>query len=257
MATSADRLARHPVITRREKSTLRRHREAATAAPAAQPSVYGYCRVSTVQQAQEGESLDVQQRMLTGYCQMHGLIIDRTFIERGVSASRPLAQRPAGAALLAALKPGDVIVCAKLDRVFRSALDALGMLQQFQRDNIALHLLDLGGDVSTNHGNALAKITFTIAAAFAEAERARTKERICEIKLDQKRRGRFLGGSPPFGWRVGESGELVPLAEQQRAIDRMKELRAKGLSLRAIAAALQAEGTKLSHMCVQKSLRGM
>ena len=58
---------------------------AAPASPAPPGRCYGYCRVSTVAQADEGESLDVQQRQLAGYAQMNGLTIDRVFVERGVS----------------------------------------------------------------------------------------------------------------------------------------------------------------------------
>jgi hypothetical protein len=46
---------------------------------------------------------------------MHGLAIDRMFVERGVSGSKPLADRPEGAALLAILQPGDIVITAKLD----------------------------------------------------------------------------------------------------------------------------------------------
>jgi hypothetical protein len=95
-------------------------------------AVYGYARVSTSRQAEEGESLDVQQRTLAGYAFMHGLTVDRMFVERGVSGSVPLADRPLGTALLAALKPGDVLITPKLDRMFRSALDALGVLAKLK-----------------------------------------------------------------------------------------------------------------------------
>jgi hypothetical protein len=40
------------------------------APPGTEPACYGYARVSTVHQADEGESLDVQQRQLAGYAQM-------------------------------------------------------------------------------------------------------------------------------------------------------------------------------------------
>src|SRR3954470_15936337 len=103
-------------------------------------AIYGYCRVSTVRQAEEGESLDVQRRTIAGYALMHGLTVDRTFVERGVSGSKPLADRPEGAALLAAIQPGDVIITAKLDRMFRSALDALGVLADLKKRGVALHM---------------------------------------------------------------------------------------------------------------------
>jgi DNA invertase Pin-like site-specific DNA recombinase len=47
------------------------------------------------------------------------------FVERGFSGCKPLADRPKGAALLAALRNGDIVITPKLDRMFRSATDAL------------------------------------------------------------------------------------------------------------------------------------
>ena len=76
-------------------------------------TVYGYTRVSTERQADEGESLDVQRRQIGGYAMMKGLEIGRVFVERGVSGSTYLSERPQGAALLAALEPGDVVVTAR------------------------------------------------------------------------------------------------------------------------------------------------
>ncbi len=81
-------------------------------------TVYSYSRVSTARQASEGESLDVQQRTIAGYAMMHGLSDVQAFVERGVSGSVPLTDRPQGKALLATLKSGDVVITAKLDRMF-------------------------------------------------------------------------------------------------------------------------------------------
>ena len=188
--------------------------------------VYGYCRVSTDRQANEGESLGVQERQLQGYATMQGMKLDRIFVERGVSGSIPLADRPEGAALLAGLQPGDVIVSPKLDRVFRSALDALQQTEALRARGVSLHLLDLGGDIA---GNGLSRLFMTIAAAFAELERDRIRERITQVKRDQKARGRFLGGTrPPFGFRAGSGGELVPDDAEQAAIASAKRMRGRG-----------------------------
>ena len=114
---------------------------------------------------------------------------------------------------------------AKLDRLFRSALDALKVVENLKARGVKLHLLDLGGDIA---GNGLSKLFLTIAAAFAEAERDRIRERIGQVKADQKARGRYLGGKVPFGFRRGESGELVPHEAEQEAIREMVALRAQG-----------------------------
>lgn len=215
-------------------------------------SVYGYCRVSTDRQANEGESLGVQERQLQGYATMQGMKLDRVFVERGVSRSIPLADRPEGAAMLDALQSGDVVVSPKLDRVFRSALDALQQTEAFGSRGVSLHLLDLGGDIA---GNGMWRLFMTVAAAFAELERDRIRERITQVKRDQKSRGRFLGDMrAPFGLRASASGELVPDEAEQAAIVRAKRLRACGKSLRYIARKLAVDGHRLNPESVRRFL---
>jgi putative DNA-invertase from lambdoid prophage Rac len=86
------------------------------------------------------------------------------------------------------------------------------------------------------------KLVFTILSAVAEAERDRIRERIRDVKADQRKRQRYLGGIVPFGWQLGEDGALRENPDQQRAIQRIRELRRNGLSLRAISAAIAVEG---------------
>ena len=207
-------------------------------------SVYGRARVSTSRQAEEGESLDVQQRTVAGYALMLGLTVDRMFIERGVSGSVPLSDRAEGTAPLAALKAGDVLITAKLDRMFRSALDALDVLAKLKVRGVSLHMVDLGGDVT---GNGISKLVFTILSAVAEAERDRIRERVTQVKRDQRQRNRYLGGIVPFGFRVGDDGSLVPDAAEQALIAHARALRADGATLRAIQAVLETQhGRRLS-----------
>lgn len=215
-------------------------------------SVYGYCRVSTDRQANEVESLCVQERQLQCYATMRGMKLDRVFVERGVSGSIPLADRPEGAAMLSILQPGDVIVSPKLDRVFRSALDALQQTEALRSRGVSLHLLDLGGDIA---GNGMSRLFMTIAAAFAELERDRIRERIAQVKRDQKARNRFLGGTrAPFGYHTGQSGELVVDEAEQAVIARAKQMRSKGRSLRQIAARLAIDGYRLNPESVRRLL---
>jgi putative DNA-invertase from lambdoid prophage Rac len=54
-------------------------------------------------------------------------------------------------------------------------------------------------------GNGISKLVFTILSAVAEAER----DRIRDVKSDQRKRKRYLGGVVPFGWKVGADCTLV------------------------------------------------
>jgi putative DNA-invertase from lambdoid prophage Rac len=215
-------------------------------------AVYGYCRVSTLKQANEGESLDVQRRQIEGYAHMHALTLAEVAVEEGVSGSVPVEERPVGGQLFAKIQRGDIIISAKLDRLFRSALDALKVVESLKTRGVKLHLLDLGGDIA---GNGLSKLFLTIAAAFAEAERDRIRERIGQSKADQKARGRYLGGIVPFGFRRGDNGDLVAHEAEQEAIREMIALRTQRKPLRAIATAMAEKGHRVSHQGVADIVR--
>ena len=189
--------------------------------------VFGYSRVSTSEQADEGVSLAAQQQQLNGYAMMKGWTVAEHFVERGVSGSIPLAERPEGRRLLATAGKGDVIVTAKLDRAFRSAADALAVLEEFKDQGIALHMIDLGGDVC---GNGISKMVFTILAAVAEGERDRLRERIRDAKRHMASQGIFSGGKRPFGFDIvldGEVRRFVPNAAETAVIERMRAMRSR------------------------------
>jgi DNA invertase Pin-like site-specific DNA recombinase len=195
--------------------------------------VFGYCRVSTAEQASNGESLDTQKQQITGYAMIKGWTVSGFFIETGVSGSVPLADRPEGKRLIAAVAKGDAIISPKLDRMFRSASDALATLEELKGEGIALHLIDLGGDVT---GNGIGKLTFTILAAVAENERDRIRERIRDVKRHLASQGVYGGGKRPFGFDEID-GRLVPNATEQDTIKRMIKMRTAGKSYRAICSA--------------------
>ena len=63
-------------------------------------AVYGYVRVSTDMQAEDGQSLAVQQRQLEGWAMQHGRAFDVMHVEAGVSGAIPFHERPEGAGLV-------------------------------------------------------------------------------------------------------------------------------------------------------------
>ena len=73
----------------------------------------------------------------------------------------------------------------------------------------------------------------------------------------KRKAGGHIGGHAPFGFRVEGSGKnaaLVPIAEQQAAIETMKSL-AGSMSLRAIADEVRKRhGVAISHVAVKKVL---
>ena len=106
-----------------------------------------YVRVPNGDRSRSGVSEEAQVELAEAYLRSRKLRGSHVFREEGVSASTPLASRPAGARLLELVEAGVVkhIVAMNLDRLFRSAEDALRMTHKWARQGVTLHLLDSDG----------------------------------------------------------------------------------------------------------------
>jgi putative DNA-invertase from lambdoid prophage Rac len=210
--------------------------------------VFGYCRVSTTEQADGGVSLDAQRQQITGYAMMKSWQVSEFFVERAVSGSVPLAERPEGQRLLAAVAKGDVIITAKLDRAFRSAADALVTLEEFKSQEVGLHMIDLGGDVC---GNGISKLVFTILSAVAENERDRIRERIRDAKRHLAAQGIYSGGKRQFGYDIVD-GKLVPNISEQAALEQMRKMKDSGATYRQIGSIFQKDPKTVQRILKRK-----
>ncbi len=206
--------------------------------------ILGYIRCSTADQAKDDRSsLQVQTDVIEGFARIRG--VDKygvqIFTDAGVSGATKLALRPAGADLLVAMKPGDLVIASKLDRMFRSASDAIDMFEVFKAKGVDLVLFDISNEpVSSGVG----KLIMTILAAVADMERIRIKERTAEGRKAKKARGGPIG-NVPFGYRkVGEgrAAVLEENLEEQNARQQMHILYEKRKTFGFIAQTLAKQG---------------
>lgn len=174
----------------------------------------GYSRVSTLDQAAPDKvSIEQQEQVIRGVALTRGvgqfdLVM---YSDPGISGSIPLWERPAGGKLMAEVQGGDIVCASKLDRMFRSALDALKIAEDLKSKGVDLILFDMGADPVTHNG--MAKCFFTMAAAFAELERGRINERTLDGRRGKRRHGGYIGGDPPFGYRAAGTGKTARLEE--------------------------------------------
>lgn len=216
-------------------------------------AVYGYIRVSTLNQAREGESLEAQSLQVTSYALSKGLELrqEAIFVEAGVSGGVDFESRPEGRRLWETAQRGDLLIFPKLDRAFRNTRNALNVLHEMRERGVSVHFIDLGGDVT---GNGVGAIMFTILSAFATFERERIATRIREVKQVKKAQGKFTGGKRAFGYDVID-GIKTPRADEQAVISEMLGLRKNGLSYRAIEKWLADErGIRMSFVGVKDVL---
>ena len=185
-------------------------------------NVVAYLRVSTDEQVQSGLGLEAQRAAVEDEAARRGWSVAWE-VDEGVSGK--LRNRPALDRALGRLKAGEAqaLVVAKMDRLGRSVIQASDVLETARRQKWDLIVLDLGMDLTTPHGKAMAQML----AVFAELERemisARTKA--------------ALGAAKARGIRLGRPRQIDP-----GLLARIVSLKADGFSHRRIAAALTEEG---------------
>jgi DNA invertase Pin-like site-specific DNA recombinase len=203
-------------------------------------SAVGYIRVSTFEQASEGVSIDAQRKSIQRYCDLHDFELVEIYIDPGVSASKPLFERPEGARMQQMLDtdPPAKLVALKLDRLFRNAQDCLSTVDYLRSRGIALASVREQIDTSS----AMGRFFLTIMAAMAEMELATIRERT-QYAMDHLKAEGKRAGTIPYGYKLDIDGEsLVECKEERRVIDRILEMRADGMSYRAITDWLNAKG---------------
>jgi len=202
------------------------------------PTILGYARVSTAEQANKGVSLAAQRQRIAAYCEAHGLELAGIEEDAGISA-KATGNRPALQRALSALKrrEADGLVAVKLDRLSRTTRDVLDLVAISAKQGWALHSIDDKLDTGCPQG----RFVVTILGALAQLEREQTAERTKVALAEIRRQGRRVSGRPPYGFRF-EAGRLVAVPEEAELLDRLLALHAEGLGAKAICTRLAAAG---------------
>lgn len=200
----------------------------------------GYVRVSTLDQATEGISLEAQEARIRDYARLYDIDLVRVIPDSGESAKT--LERPGLRIVLHHLSKGtaDGIVVAKLDRLTRSVIDWEWLIARFFGESAGKALMSVGEQIDTR--TAGGRLVLRVLVTVAQWEREAIGERTRAALAEKVRQGEWVGGVP-YGWRRDEpGGRLEADPEEQAVMVRMGELRAEGLSLRRIATVLNAAG---------------
>jgi len=218
-------------------------------------TVYGYVRVSTTEQV-DNTSMQEQKRQIEGNAMSHNLVIDQFIEDGGVSGADPFFARLQANSVT--LEQGDTVIVAKLDRFSRDLLDALQSIKKCKELGAKL-IINGHGDV-TDSSNIYAQLMLEILCSFAGHERRVLKERQKQGQAAKRKAGGHLGGSAKFGYTIqgtGQAAVLVAKPEEQAALKYAKEMRATGISFRAISAILKtSHGVVVSHEAIRRALQG-
>jgi DNA invertase Pin-like site-specific DNA recombinase len=168
---------------------------------------------------------------------------DGLYIDRAVSAFKvPLELRPAGRLLLAAMRPGDTLIVAYPDRVFRSGRDWADKAAAWHRQGIRLIFCSPDIDYASPSG----KLILDIMMAVAEFQSRLMSERNREIIRELKRQGRVYGKTPGLGYKRHHklSKKLVANNEERRDVYLIAALHQQGFTLQAISDMLESRDAK-------------
>lgn len=165
-------------------------------------ATYIYARFSPRPDAEDCKSIDVQVDCCERYCRMHDFEVSQIFVDRETSARKiPFIDREGGGKLWRSISHGDRIVCARLDRAFRSSSDGHRMFDLFAESNIEIHFVAQDG-CSLNNKTATGKLLLSMSLAVAEyepmviAERTKTALQHKRSKMDNT----FATCKIPFGY---------------------------------------------------------
>jgi len=175
-----------------------------------------YARVSTDKQSTENQLRELREAATRLEWQVVG-----EFVDRGISGAKGPRDRPQLAAMLRGVsrKDFDVVAAWSVDRLGRSLIDLVGLLQELHSTGVDLYLHQQGVNTTTPAGRAL----FGMMGVFAEFERGMIQERVRAGLARAKAKGTKSGnpiGRPAVGDKVEE---------------RIRALRAEGLGMLKVA----------------------
>ena len=193
-----------------------------------------YMRVSTEKQAEEGNGLDSQKRDIQNYCRKNKLIITDWYIDDGYTGSnmdRPELQRLIHDCSKKRVK---CVVAFKLDRLSRSMIDGIYMIERiFQPNNIEFYCVH----DSVSYDSPMEQAYTQMMAVFSQLDKNTMLLRMRGGMLERVKKGYWMGGgNTPYCYEYDkEQGILVPIPEKAEQARQALELFIDGYSDRSIS----------------------
>jgi site-specific DNA recombinase len=192
---------------------------------------FGYCRVSTTDQQDEGVSLSNQQERINAWASANGHDLAGMYVEArsgGRADNRPELKR----AMAAACREGGILVVYSLSRFSRSVRDTLALADQLERAGANLASLSESLDTSTPVG----RMFFQLMSVLSEFERNQLRQRTTSAMSHLRQHNKRISYKIPLGYDLARDGvTLLPNQSEQNVISRIVEQRQTGMTLSAIA----------------------
>jgi len=202
--------------------------------------IVAYCRVSTLEQKKRGYGIDIQMRDIKSYADFFRLTIDGFYVDEaksGISENRRALKR-----LIRDCKAGKVkaIIVASLDRLSRDLRFTENFFFDLQRVGVKIFIADMPNYDGNNRKDVLIR---QIKEAIAEENRKEIVERLKKGREERARKGKFPGGTIPYGY-MRNSREIKKNLQEVEIVKLIFALASEGKSGWEIADHLNKRGYK-------------
>lgn len=209
----------------------------------------GYIRVSGAGQVVDGYGLDVQEKAIRAWARNNGHRLVAIRRDEGVSGTKDAVDREGLSAALLDLTEGrgEGLLIPKLDRLARALTVQEASLAIVWRSGARVFTADSGEVLQDDPDDPMRTALRQVVGVFAELDRRMIVKRMRDGRTAKAETGRKAVGAYAYGTRGegrGRSRDAVLDEGEQRAVQRIAELRAAGESYRAVAAVLDAEGLR-------------
>ena len=157
---------------------------------------FGYVRVSTTMQVQDGFSLESQECRIIEECKKRDLFLKSIYLDKGISGGS-MNKRLSLERALKDLKEHCWIIVNSVSRLARNTKDLLGIVEEIEAKKCHLIIMDLNLDITSPSG----KLILTLMGSQAQFERELTSERVKTVMGHLKEMGQ-LRTKPPFGYMM-------------------------------------------------------
>jgi len=179
-----------------------------------------YIRCSSDEAKKEGYSPEIQEEKLKEFVKISSWQLDEKHVyNQDIGCSGSTDKRPDIQKLLvdARNKEFDIVLVLRQDRFFRNLKLLLNTVGELRDLGIEFKSISEGFDTSTPSGRAM----FNNAGVFAEWQREVNLESRNEGMLKAMKKGKWLGGTPPYGYNLNKETQKLEIDKEETAIVKM------------------------------------
>ncbi len=188
-----------------------------------------YARTSSRHQHELGIKSQIDSA--TDYAERSGYEVVGIFKDEHISGTTPLHKRPALFAMIQQLQRGDVVVAHDRSRLGRDALVVLTIEAEIYKAKATIETADGTTAGDTPEQVLIKRMMDCINEFQVQILRRKTSAALQRLKKE----GRSTG-NPPYGYAVGNDGtHLVEVADEQKILQRVVDMRAAGVTWQGVA----------------------